>query len=1363
MPSGGKRIVILGGGMGSLAAAYYLTEQPNWQHNYDVTVYQLGWRLGGKCASSRNSQLDGRIEEHGLHVWFGFYQNAFALLRKCYAELGRPSPLDPTQGAFVARDTISMLEQDGTQWAGWGLPFPPHQGEPGDPGNPEHDSHSVVRALVQFLVDYVKGWLTRGLSMSVDFGTDVELALRNMALLETAAVGDDTVRDSTLEFLRTWRAGVASLPDLSWSSFFRGWRRMKLVADLGFTTAIGILEDRLLDRGIHVADNEEFIAWLRRHGAHPDTVNIERDTPLRALYDTCFAFECGDVHRPNFAAGTALGVLLRIGLTYWGHVVYLMRAGMGDVVIAPLYEVLQQRGVKFEFFHRITKLEVDPQQPLITAIRYVRQAKVTAGPYDPLVRHGAEAWWPEHPHYEQLQNGEALRGIDLESHWYDRSHDYPEEVLHLGSNDEVVLGISLGGLSDLCTPLAQRDPAWQRMLDGLPSIQTQSMQLWFDRTAAELGWAQPQPAAMVAAPEPHDVWADMSHVLTTESWPANDAPKSVHYLCGPLAGDYLVANPPDAPQRARDEVRAVAIDWLTKYARSILPGAALPGSTELDWRLLHAPSATSGHARIDAQWLHANIDPTERYVLSPAVANALRLPSDQPGFTNLVLAGDWTRTAINAGCVEAAVMSGMAASRKLCAWPTRIHGESFMNAGGGGPSPNAGVAPPITAPAPNVPVKVAILGGGCGALSVAYWLSANPQLRQQFHVTVYTQGWRLGGKGASGRRPPEQRIEEHGLHMMMGFYETVFHVMRDCYQNMPHGPSDAFTSWDQAFVAQRLITLWIKGQPRNYHFPHFPGEPGESTLALQPSTTYMQEGINTLVGWLVEKVLPGIQQQVSQTYMAADFVVQDGLEAFSEELESRLDATTSVPALLDTLVRMQNWFKMFVAPWLKPLAYELYLYMDLGLAGAIGFLTDVVPYGEDGYERINDRDFKDWLVQYRADAECAQSALIMSVYDLAFAYRDGNSSSPQNGAAAAGALLRLFVRMALTYKDAPLWKMNGGMGDIIFTPLYELLAARNVRFEFFHRVRDLHLQGDDIRSVDFDLQAELVDPTKPYDPFVTVAFQNAKEWKCWPAEPKWALLKNAPQNPVDLEDPWTQHKAGSRTLVRGQDFDAVVLAIPPAASQWITGELSARYSEWQTMLARSSSVATRSSQQWFRPDFATLNSPHGVTVATTYVDPQRSWAEMSHLVPYELGPSRSCEYLCGTLCALPQAPAYGIDMPAYKVAARTTVINQVEAWLDQHAGGLWPGVMQQNGDLNRGLRDHNYASANVGYSDLYVQTPPGSVTYRLAPGWHGPKNLFLAGDWTRTSINGGCAEAAFESGLHAACALAGIGTPPTPG
>src|SRR5215831_4582868 len=85
-----QKIVILGGGAGALAAAFGLTEAPDWQQRYDITVYQLGWRLGGKGASGRNQDRNQRIEEHGLHVWGGFYENAFRVMRACYTEMNRP-------------------------------------------------------------------------------------------------------------------------------------------------------------------------------------------------------------------------------------------------------------------------------------------------------------------------------------------------------------------------------------------------------------------------------------------------------------------------------------------------------------------------------------------------------------------------------------------------------------------------------------------------------------------------------------------------------------------------------------------------------------------------------------------------------------------------------------------------------------------------------------------------------------------------------------------------------------------------------------------------------------------------------------------------------------------------------------------------------------------------------------------------------------------------------------------------------------------------------------------------------------------------------------------------------------------------
>ena len=81
-----QKIAVLGGGMGSLSAVFALTSTPGWQERYEITVYQQGWRLGGKGASGRNRKQGNRIEEHGFHIWMGFYHNAFRTMREAYDE-----------------------------------------------------------------------------------------------------------------------------------------------------------------------------------------------------------------------------------------------------------------------------------------------------------------------------------------------------------------------------------------------------------------------------------------------------------------------------------------------------------------------------------------------------------------------------------------------------------------------------------------------------------------------------------------------------------------------------------------------------------------------------------------------------------------------------------------------------------------------------------------------------------------------------------------------------------------------------------------------------------------------------------------------------------------------------------------------------------------------------------------------------------------------------------------------------------------------------------------------------------------------------------------------------------------------------
>ena len=134
-PAGPKqKVAIVGGGCGGMAAALELSD-PKHAGRYEVTVYQMGWRLGGKGASGRG--VHGRIEEHGLHLWLGFYDNAFRLLRSCYDELDRDPencPISTFEQAFSTDPWVSVTENTfDDDWLLWTAQFPEESGLPGDP------------------------------------------------------------------------------------------------------------------------------------------------------------------------------------------------------------------------------------------------------------------------------------------------------------------------------------------------------------------------------------------------------------------------------------------------------------------------------------------------------------------------------------------------------------------------------------------------------------------------------------------------------------------------------------------------------------------------------------------------------------------------------------------------------------------------------------------------------------------------------------------------------------------------------------------------------------------------------------------------------------------------------------------------------------------------------------------------------------------------------------------------------------------------------------------------------------------------------------------------------------------------------
>ena len=80
------KVAIVGGGCAGLAAAWELSRADATRcERFEITIYEQSWRLGGKGASGRD--VNGRIREHGIHIWLGFYENAFRMMRECYEEV----------------------------------------------------------------------------------------------------------------------------------------------------------------------------------------------------------------------------------------------------------------------------------------------------------------------------------------------------------------------------------------------------------------------------------------------------------------------------------------------------------------------------------------------------------------------------------------------------------------------------------------------------------------------------------------------------------------------------------------------------------------------------------------------------------------------------------------------------------------------------------------------------------------------------------------------------------------------------------------------------------------------------------------------------------------------------------------------------------------------------------------------------------------------------------------------------------------------------------------------------------------------------------------------------------------------------
>ena len=98
-----------------------------------------------------------RIEEHGLHIWFGFYDNAFKTIQRAYELLGRPpgAPLATWRDAFGEQHFITLTEQVGGEWRLWPIDTPPMPGVPGD-GDEKLDLWRIALTAYEWIKQWVE-------------------------------------------------------------------------------------------------------------------------------------------------------------------------------------------------------------------------------------------------------------------------------------------------------------------------------------------------------------------------------------------------------------------------------------------------------------------------------------------------------------------------------------------------------------------------------------------------------------------------------------------------------------------------------------------------------------------------------------------------------------------------------------------------------------------------------------------------------------------------------------------------------------------------------------------------------------------------------------------------------------------------------------------------------------------------------------------------------------------------------------------------------------------------------------------------------------------------------------------------------
>lgn len=708
------KVAVFGGGPAACVAALYLARQTD---RYDVSVYTTGYRLGGKCQSWRNPGKAWRVEEHGLHAFLGFYHNAFTAVQDAYHNaFATPEIGDALyQHAFYKELNNGLMVHRNGEWSY--CPVPDLSATAAPPTTTRASSGSgagnglvlALEALARRVLDHFKEMsgaqpgladaleshtsvLQRVRDGLVSLCTDVadELGARPLGRLEGALVGEvEKVRDALAARVRG---------DTSWSTYL--WF-LWTGADTMLTILLGLIKNRVRD--LSELDGYDFREWLRANGLSEEPG--QSWSVIDQVYETMFSHQNADPHkdactlldtdvRPTcMAAGVATRWFLLESRGYSGAPAYRFEYSCAQTMMTPYYLALQRLGARVNFFHTVTGLELagSGEHRQLVRVHLQRQAEVKGGPaaYQPLIPQDLAGNppelhdWPMDPDWSQLVDGDWYRdhGIDFLDAWRAGANTRakPVQLEHGVDFDLCVLGVPLGALPLIESPLTQpsrpdADPRWKRMIEGINLTQTMSFQLWLKPPASAMFSGDPR-GLLTCYAQSEPSYGDFTPLLAHEEW-QQVKPRLLSYFTGASVAGKPPLPPdcgPEYPERMQAQWVKKVKDWLQAHYRAFYDGADAPPTFDafLDSLAVEGPPLT-GDARLDWQHMIADVQPSNLYVLSQPGSTALRFGQAESGVKGLLLCGDWTRTDLNCGCVEAATASGMLAARAISTEPRNV-------------------------------------------------------------------------------------------------------------------------------------------------------------------------------------------------------------------------------------------------------------------------------------------------------------------------------------------------------------------------------------------------------------------------------------------------------------------------------------------------------------------------------------------------------------------------------------------------------------------------------------------------------------------------------------------------------------------